>query len=308
MRRRWRTSTPLLVVLLLLLLAATSNAEELEPRRWAHLPINTNFAGGGYAYADAGISFDPVLKIENAQAEIHTWAAKYIRTFSLFDRTARVGVLQAYQEGRWSGLLDGTPTTVRRSGWTDTQLRFAVNLYGAPPLEGKAYLDYRAAAKRETIVGAGLAVQLPTGEYMSDKLINLGTNRFTFRPQVGFVHSRGPWSLETTGMMALYTDNDNFYNGKTLEQAPLYIIHGHLIYSFRPALWAGASLGYNYGGRSKVDGVRKEDRKENLAWALSFGFPLSRRLGIKVAYIGSRTRQPTGSDADIFALGFSTFW
>ena len=189
-----------LLVLLLLSFTCTGFGEELEPRRWSHLPIDTNFIGGGYAYTEADIGFDPVLKLESVDVELNTWAAKYIRTFSLLDKTARVSILQAYQEGRWPGLLDGTPKSVRRSGLTDTVLRFAVNLYGAPPLQGKDYTAYRAATKVETLVGVSLSVQMPTGDYMDDKLINLGTNRFTFRPQVGVAHKQGKWSTEATGL------------------------------------------------------------------------------------------------------------
>ena len=293
---------------LFFILASPCLGEELEPRQWAHIPIDTNFIGAGYAYTEAGIDFDPVLKIENGQMEMHTWAVKYIRSFALFEKTARIDLLQAYQEGRWSGLLDGVSTTVKRSGWSDTNLRFAINLYGSPPMKGKEYAAYRAAAEVETIVGAGLSVQLPTGDYMDDKLINLGTNRFTFRPQLGVVHSWGNWSLETTGLVALYTDNNEFYNGKKLERDPLYIIHSHLIYFFCPGVWAGPSAGYDYGGRSTVDGTSKDDRKQNLYWALSLGFPVSRRLGVKIAYIGSRTQEATGIDSDSLILGLSAFW
>jgi hypothetical protein len=293
---------------LLWLLTSPCFADELEPRRWAHLPINTNFGGTAYAYTEADIDVDPLLKIEDMDMELDTWALKYIRTFSLFNKTARVGVLQAYQEGEWSGLLDGVPKTVNRSGWSDTFVRFAINLYGAPPLQGKEYAAYRAAQKVETIVGAGFSVQLPTGDYMDDKLINLGTNRYTFRPQLGVIHTRGKWSLETTGTVAFHTDNTDFYNGKKLEQDPLYTLQSHLIYTFRPGVWGSASGGYSYGKRSTVDGVEKDDRKEFLAWAFSFGFPISRHLGVKVAYIGTRTQESTGIDSDTLAIGFSAFW
>ena len=283
-------------------------AEELEPRRWAHLPIDTNFFGAGYAYTEADISFDPVLKIEDGTVDLHTWAAKYIRTFSLFGRTARVGVLQGYQEGRWQGLLNGIPTTVRREGWSDTLVRCAINLYGAQTPKGYEYIEYRAATKIETIIGAGFSVQLPTGDYMDDKLINLGTNRFTFRPQMGIVHTRGKWSLETTGFVALFTDNDEFFNGKELEQDPLYALNGHLIYTFRPGFWTSASIGYNYGGRSTIDKDKKDDRKQNIVWALSFGLPFSRHLGGKIAYIGTRTQESTGVDSDSLVVSISAFW
>lgn len=300
----------LLASILFIALAFTSPgfAEELEPRRWTHLPINTNFLGAGYAYTNADITFDPVLKIESAELDMHTWLAKYIRTFSLLNKTARFSILQAYQEGKWSGLLDGIATSVRRSGWTDTFVRFAVNLFGAPPLQGKEYVAYRSSQKVETLVGVALSVQLPTGEYMSEKLLNLGTNRFTFRPQLGFVHTRGKWSLETTGTVAIYTDNTDFFNGKKLEQDPLYTINSHLVYTFHPGVWASLSGGYDYGKRSTVDGDIKDDRKENLAWAASFGFPVNRHLGFKLAYIGIRPQRSTGNESDTVAVGLSAFW
>ena len=248
-------------VFLILGLPSLCLAQELEPRRWSHLPTGTNFAGGGYAYTKGDISFDPVLRIENVEMEMHTWAVKYIRTFKLFQKSARIDFTQAYQEGRWTGLVDGVPSSIKRSGLSDSVLRFAINLYGAPPLEGKEFAAYRAKVDVETIFGTALVVQLPTGDYMDDKLINLGTNRFTFRPQLGVVHNRGKWSMELTGEVYLYTDNNDFFNGNKLEQDPYYTIQTHLVYNFRPGLWTAASAGYGYGGKSTVSGVEKNDRK-----------------------------------------------
>ena len=283
-------------------------AQEIEPRRWSHLPIGVNFAGVGYSYTEADISFDPVLRIENAKMEMHTYAFKYIRTFELLQKSARIDFIQGVQEGRWTGLVDGVPRSIKRSGLTDSVLRFAVNLYGAPPLEGKEFEAYRAKVDVETIIGTAMVVQLPTGDYMDDKLINLGTNRFTFRPQLGVVHNRGKWSVELTGAAWLYTDNDDFFNGNELEQDPLYTIQTHLAYTFRPGLWVSAGAGYGYGGESTVNGEEKNDRKENLAWALSIGCPITRQLGFKVAYLGTRTQRSIGQDADSIAVALSILW
>ena len=111
----------------------------MEPRRWNHLPINQNFVGVGYAHTDAVISVDPVLKIENGTVELDTWLIRYIRTFELLDKSARIEVRQPWQNGQWSGLVAGVPTAVEREGWGDTIARVAVNLVGAPPLDGKTY-------------------------------------------------------------------------------------------------------------------------------------------------------------------------
>lgn len=235
-------------------------------------------------------------------------AAKYIRTFDLFGKSARIDLTQGYQKGRWAGLLDGASASTTRSGWTDTIARFAMNIYGAPPLRGKDFASYRVSREAETIVGVGLAVHLPTGEYMSERLINLGSNRFTFRPQIGLVHNRGNWSMELTGSAWIFTDNDDFFGGNTVEQDPLLTLAGHLIYTFRPGFWAGVSGGYGYGAESTVNGVNKDDHKENVAWALSAGYPLSREWGVKIAYLGTRKLETNGLDGDTISFAVSYLW
>jgi len=149
-------------------------ALEQEPRKWNHLPMDSSFIGGAYAYSEADIFIDPTLNLENVKVDLNTWAGKYIYNFEFLNKSARIDITQAYQKGKWTGLLGGAPASTRRSGWADTFVRFAVNLYGAPPLRGKKFAAYRAKMKTETIVGAGLLVRLPTGNYLEDKLINLG--------------------------------------------------------------------------------------------------------------------------------------
>ena len=290
-------------------LSITCSGQELEPRRWNHLPVGIHVAGAGYAYTHAEIDFNPVLLIEDADADIHTALAKYIQTFSIFGKSARVGVAQGYQHGEWSGIVDGEPTTIDRDGLTDSIIRFSVSLYGAPPLKGKEFAAYRAEkAKSETIVGAGLILQLPTGQYYDDKLINLGSNRYTFRPQLGVLHSRGRFSMETTGSVWLYTDNDDFYGDTQLENDPLYVLQGHLTYSFRPGLWLGTGLGYGYGAESTIDGVNKDDKRKNLAWGGSVSYPITRQVGTKLTYIGTNSQTSTGADTHTVAISLSVLW
>jgi len=234
-------------------------ALEFEPRRWAHLPMDTNFGGIGYAYTEADILLDPDSRLENVEMKLHTVAGKYIRTFELFDKSARVDIGQGYQEGDWIGLVDGAPASTSRNGLSDTMVRFAINLYGAPPLSGKEYGAYRAKVGVETIVGMGLVMRLPTGDYHDDKLINLGKNRFGFRPQIGVSHIRGKWTAELTADAAFFTENDEFFDGNTLEKDPLYIIRANFIHTFRPGLWASAGIGYDYGGENSVNGIDSDN-------------------------------------------------
>jgi len=288
--------------------ALPCHAQDIEPRRWSHLPLDTNFLGVGYAYTSGDIFLNPVLQIEDGEFDLNSCALKYIRSFALFDKSARIDITQIYQSGDWSGLQAGQPISTERDGWADTTVRFAINLLGAPPLAGKEFVEYRQHADCETIIGAGLAVDLPTGEYFDDKLINLGNNRFVFRPQLGLVHQRGKWTGELTTSASFFTDNEDFFNGKQLKKDPVYFAQGHLIYNFTPGLWISSSIGYFFGGQSTIDGISSDDRQSDLGWALSMGIPITRNFGFKITYIGIRTLTNTGSDTDTFALGCSVMW
>ena len=294
--------------LALLLSAQFGQAQDIEPRRWSHLPIGANFAGAAYSYTTGDISLNPLLKIQNGQFDLQTIGLKYIRSFDLLGKSARVDLIQPYQFGHWTGLLNGTPATVDRNGFADTSARFAVNLIGAPPLAGKEFAEYRAKADHETIVGLGLVAQFPTGQYYDDKLINLGNNRFAFRPQLGVVHNWDKWTAELTGQGWFFTDNNDFYNGKRLEQDPMYGADSHLIYTFRPGLWLSGSFGYAGGGTTTVNGVSSENNQCNIGWGVALGLPITRAVGVKLAYIGTRTEVGTGFNSDTFTCALSVMW
>jgi len=270
--------------------------------------MNVNFGGVAYAYTEADIDFDPVLELEDVEMELDTWAAKYIRTFEFLDKSARVDITQGYQKAKWKGLLDGAPASTDRKGLSDTFVRLAVNLYGAPPLQGKDFADYRAERDTDTIVGVGLAVRLPTGDYQDEKLLNLGGNRFVFRPQLGVSHVRGKWTTELATEVALHTENDDFFDGNKLEQEPLYIAHAHLIHTFRPGLWLGASVGYDYGGESEVNGEKRDDRKEDFGWGINAAYPINPHLGVKLGYTNIGTQEVTGQDSDTLLVSLAYMW
>lgn len=292
----------------LLMTSWPAMAEDLEPRRWAHTPTGLHSLAVGYVYSEADILFDPALQLEDVEMTMHVAALKYLQTFELLGKTARVELTQGYATGRWTGLVAGVKESTERDGLTDSQVRFAVNLIGAPPLAGKVYQEYRAQPGLETIVGAAVIVQLPTGDYQDDKLINIGNNRFTFRPQVGVLHNWDEWSFEYTGSVWLFTDNDQFYNDTTLEQGPLYSAQGHVVYMPARGVWVGVSAAYTYATEATLDGNDLDDEREHLFWSLGVGFPITARIQGKCAYIGSRALGSLGVDSDGVAVGVGYMW
>lgn len=299
------------VTVAVLVLAAgriVSEAQELEPRRWSHLPIDAQYAGAGYAFTVADIYFDPVLEIKDVRLDLHTVAAKYIRTGELLGRSVRVDLTAPCQDARWEGLLRDEPASVERTGFADPTLRFTVNLTGAPPLKGEDFVKYRVAHPVNTLAGAALAVRMPLGQYYEDKLLNLGENRFTVRPELGVLHTRHKWSFEVTGSAGIYTDNEDFMNGNRRAQDPYFFLQSHAVYTFRPGLWLGVAAALGTGGASSINGVDKQDTRGDEVWSLGMGCPISRSTGIKVAYVNSRTRESTGMDSDTLAVAFSVLW
>ncbi|MDH3977250.1 MAG: transporter [Gammaproteobacteria bacterium] len=292
-----------LVVCALLLAAQSVVSQELEPRRWTHLPVGANFFGAGYVYSDSDIAFNPALQIEQATGEVHTLALSYVRVLDVFGKSGRIDVLLPYSNGRWEGLLEGEPASTRRDGFNDPRFRFAVNLFGSPAQRGDAFRKYKV----NTIVGAAVEVVAPWGDYQKDKLINLGNNRWVIRPQLGVVHNWDHWAVEFTGSVWFYTDNDDF-RGSTREQDVLYSGQTHVIYTFKPGLWASLSAAYGGGGESKIDGVRVGDQIGKSLLAASVGFPITRRQGMKIAYIRGETKKDNGSDDDRFLVSYSVMW
>ncbi|MEN8108271.1 MAG: transporter [Pseudomonadota bacterium] len=302
MRRRF---TRIGTTLALLSFTGLGFAQDIEPRRWTPLPIGMNILGVGAVHTDGDIALDPVLELEDVTVEVETIALTFLHSFELLGKSARFDVRLPYKDARWEGLLAGEPASTERKGMGDPRLRLSVNFLGAPALKGRKFQAYRASHPINTVVGAALSITLPLGEYKQDKLLNLGENRFVFRPQLGFVHTRGHWSYELTGSVFLYTDNDDFLASNKREQDPLYAVQTHLTYIPSQRWWASIGAGYDLGGESRINGVKQDDQRRDLLYGISAGLSIGLRSSVKLAYIGSRTHEDVGQDTDSIAFGYS---
>lgn len=300
-----------LIAILLLIgfgLSTPATAQDLEPRRWSHLPTGLKMVGAGYTYTEAKVYFNPVFKIRDAVADINSIGISAIHTFDLAGKSARFSILLPYVSGRWEGDLDGKYQVTHRRGAGDPRLRFSVNLYGAPALKGDEYRQYRESHKNNTVVGASIAMTLPFGQYYSNRLINIGHNRLSFRPQLGVVHTHGPWSFELTGSAFVFTDNHSFVDNAVLKQKTMYAAQLHAIYTFDSGLWTSLSTGYGSGGRISLDKLKTEFEVDNWVWAASIGLPVSQRQSLKFVWLSGRTQNDVGRDSDNLMLSWSMRW
>ena len=103
-------------------LAGSAFSQDIEPRRWSHLPLGSNFGGIAYAYTEGDIFLNPVLRIEDAEFDLNTAAFKYIHAFELLGKSARIDLAQNYHSGTWSGVVNGVPSSIDRDGLSDGTL------------------------------------------------------------------------------------------------------------------------------------------------------------------------------------------
>ncbi len=302
------TKICLVLVLLTTVLswAAPTAAQQLEPRRWTHLPSDIQYISFSYAHTNGDIFFDPVLRIEDAESQLDALAMRYAKSFELAGLSVRIDADALYVKGHWEGLLDGAFAQTDRSGLGDPRLRMSVLLHGAPALTGKAFLEYQAAHPVNTIVGAAVALTLPLGQYHSNRFINLGENRYIVRPEIGVLHTRHNWSYELTTSVRVFGDNDEFFPGNSRrEQDPLLLVQGHIVYNVKASLWTSIGAGYGFGGESTIDGDRKDDRNDNYFWAFSVGVPLDRLQTLKFTYAGLRKNNLVGTDSNGVMVSWS---
>ena len=182
-------------------------------------------------------------------------------------------------------------------------LRASVNLYGAPALSLQEFRDYR----QDTIVGASLLVTVPTGQYDSMRLINLGTNRWSFKPEIGISQAWGPWQFEGAAGVTFFTDNDDFLGANVRSQKPLYGVQGHVIYNFNPGLWAALDATYYTGGQTSVNGKFNDDLQSNSRWGATLVQTLNKNNSIKL-YFNSGVAARTGTNFNAVGVAWQVRW
>jgi hypothetical protein len=273
------------------------HAQALEPRSYVNTPVGINFLLLGYGYTEGEVGFEASSPIKDAKVHVHAGLLAYARSLDVWGLSGKVLVALPVAEASGSAKVKGQGMDRQVLGLADPLLRVSVNLYGAPALSMADFPTYR----QDVIVGAGLQVTAPLGQYDSSKLLNVGTNRWSFKPELGVSKAWGPLILELIPAVTFFTNNDDFFGGKTLEQDPIYSVQGHLIYEFFPAFWAALNVTYYTGGRTTIDGAEGQ-QPENVRLGLTAALSLSRHQSIKL--YGS-TGVYNRTDNDFWAVGIA---
>jgi hypothetical protein len=241
----------------LLFLTTAVSAQDLDPRAYVMVPTKGSILVSGFAFSQGGVLTDPSLPFVNVKASIQTLNIGYTRSFNLLGKTATAFAVFPYCWTQASADLNGQRENINRSGFADMRLRLSVLLLGAPATP----IEKFASVKHKPILGSSLTVILPTGQYFSDKLLNLGTNRWSFKPELAFSYPfRKHWLIDVYAGLWFFTPNKEFFTGNSVRtQQPMGAFQAHLSYNINPKMWIAFDATYYTGGKSTIDDFINDD-------------------------------------------------
>jgi len=288
---------------MLMMTGAPSLAQDIEPRAYSNAPVGVNFLVAGYAYTRGGLAFDSSVPLTDPQLQTNSGLLGYARVLDLWGKSAKFDAVVPYS---WlNGTANYAGQQIQRvvNGFGDPRFRLSVNFFGAPALALKDFAAYR----QDVIIGASLQVSVPTGQYDDTKVVNLGTNRWFFKPEVGISKTLGPWTVEGAAGVTVFTDNKDFFGGHTRSQDPLYSLQGHLIYSFPHGIWGSLDGTYFAGGRTTLDGTLGNDLQQNWRVGATLALPVNLNNSIK-AYASKGVSARTGNSFDLLGIAWQYRW
>jgi hypothetical protein len=278
-------------------------AQEIEPRAYSNIPLDLNAAGFAYSLSEGDIVTDATLPLKDLQVTMHIPAVFYMRTFNLFGKLARIQATVPFAQLAGEVKIAGRDTSGTRTGFTDARVRFGINLFGSPVLPAKDFQRFQ----QTTIFGASVVVSVPIGQYDETKLINIGSNRWGVKPEIGFSHQYDRFYVEMYAGIWFLTVNHHFFQESTLDQDPIFSFQWHVIYLFKAGIWLALDGAHVNGGKTKVDGIYSDSFQRNWRLGGTFAMPLGQQHAIKILYhTGVATR--FGGDFNILSLVYQYIW
>jgi hypothetical protein len=280
-----------------------AHAQTMEPLSYTNSPIGLNFLVAGYAYQTGSVLVDPSLPINNVKATVDSAFLAYSHVIDCWGQSGSLALVVPYAWLSASGDVFQQSKSVDRTGVSDITLRLSVNLYGAPALSLKQFASYH----QDAIIGVTLVVTAPSGQYIASKLVNIGTNRWSFMPGVGASKAVDRWTFEASSGVTFFTGNNEFFGSNTRRQDPLFSVQGHVIYNFNPKLWAALDGTYYTGGRSSLNGSLDNDLQRNSRWGGTFAYALARHNSVKL-YTSSGLAARTGTNFRVIGIAWQYRW
>jgi hypothetical protein len=237
-----------------------ASAQFTDPHTYDNTPLGTNQLELSYAYVRSDTSIDTSLVITGAKLNLNQGIIDYTRYFGAFHRL--MWAEASVPIGGLAGSISGTSIHGSITGAGDSSYQVAMLLKGGPALSVAQFENY----KPTTILGASLTVTAPTGLYNPIKVLNLGSDRWFFKPELALSHPFGPnqkWQLDAYLNSYFYTANTSYHGTEILKQQPLPGVEGHISYSLNDNVWASLDTRYSFRGNTFVNGLDQDSGQRN---------------------------------------------
>jgi hypothetical protein len=265
-----------------------ASAQDLAPRAYLITPLHLTTATLTYSFYDGNINYNGALPVSDATGTYHVPIFTLYHSFSFFGRSANALASLPYARGNFQGTVAGAGLQIYRSGLLDSVYRVSVNLKGGPALTMREFPKW----KQKVLIGASLKVVAPTGQYDPTKLVNWGTNRWSFKPEIGYSQRFGRFVLDSYAGAWFFTTNNDFWSRnpyypgtRSQTQNPIGAFEGHLSYNFNPRLWASLDGNYWFGGATSISGVENSASQEsNSRIGGTVALPITKHQSLKFSY------------------------
>jgi hypothetical protein len=281
----------------------TAHAQTMEPMSYTNSPIGVNFLIAGYSYQSGSVLADPSLPVSNVKATVDSAVLAYSHILDCWGQSGSLALVVPYAWVSASGDVFQQSRSVDRTGLGDLAMRLSVNLYGAPAVSLKEFQSYH----QDTIIGVSLVVTAPSGQYIQSRLVNIGADRWSFKPEFGVSKALRPWTFEGAAGVTFFTDNNEFFGNHTRQQDPLFSLQGHAIYNVNPKLWLALDGTFYTGGRTTTNGSLDNDLQRNSRWGGTFARTLTRHNSLKL-YFSRELAARTGTEFRIYGIAWQYRW
>jgi hypothetical protein len=279
-------------------------AQFSDPRAYENTATGTNQIELGYAYAHGDTSIDTSVIVTGAQLDLHQGMIGYTRYFGWLHRL--MWVEAGVPAARLAGSITGTNVRRSTAGAGDSSYGLGMLLRGGAALSPTQFADYTP----RTTLGVSFTATAPTGSYDADRILNLGADRWSLKPEIALSHPFGPaqkWVFDAYANVYFYTDNTSYQGREILRQEPLPGLEGHISYSFNDRVWSSVDSRYSFRAATIVNGVNQDNPQQNFILGTETNIALTSHNSLVVA-VGKALTHRNGPAVTGVSLRYDYTW
>jgi hypothetical protein len=298
-----------------LTVADQAQAQAYGPRNFLPAPSGTNAIGFQILNIDSNTTIDTSIVFPNLNIDTDAFVFSYIRNFEIGGTSGQVVITQPIaivDVGASAGNFD---VSRQNTGLADTLLELRVGIIGAPAVDIPEYVQYLGQENPDVVMKGLFNVSFPTGDYSTNQIVNIGSNRFAFRLGLPTTINLGPnWApgnrtlLEVIPAANFYTSNNSppFPNSPVASdftsQAPMFTLESHLSQDLGPQFFASIDAYYVTGGATSTNGVSNNNSQSWLGLGGTVGGYLWEGGTLTLSYGGVVARNDNSPDGAQFKL------